>query len=115
LAPVWQPLGESSPGVHVADQVPYSQHSIFFVTYEFAQLVRLFHKTKLEMLTSDKNSNLLGSSKVTNKMKCCEYAHRFFGRVINDPETGKRTWVDYQVIHSNPMNGFCRWIDRHDN
>ena len=24
---------------------------------------------------------------------------KFFGHVINDPETGKRQWVDYQVCH----------------
>jgi hypothetical protein len=43
-------------------QVPYSQHSIFFVTYKSAQKVRLFHTTKLKRLTSDKHSNLLGQS-----------------------------------------------------
>ena len=42
------------------NQVLYSQHSIFFVTYKSAQYARLFHNTKLEMLTSDKHSNLLG-------------------------------------------------------
>ncbi len=46
--------------VFYCNQVLYSQHSIFFVTYESAQLARLFHNTKLEMLTSEKHSNLLG-------------------------------------------------------
>ncbi len=40
--------------------VPYSQHSIFFVTYESAHKARLFHNSKPERLTSDKRSNLLG-------------------------------------------------------
>ncbi len=40
--------------------VLYSQHSIFFVTYESDQLARLFHITKLEGFTSAKHSNLLG-------------------------------------------------------
>ncbi len=42
------------------DLVPYSQHSIFFLTYELAQYARLFHNTKLERLTNAKHSNLLG-------------------------------------------------------
>jgi len=29
---------------------------------------------------------------------------RFFGRVINDPETGKRTWVDFQTILAMPYD-----------
>ncbi len=41
-------------------QVPHSQHSIFFVTYESAQKARLFHNTKLKRLTSNKHPNLLG-------------------------------------------------------
>ncbi len=39
---------------------PYSQHSILFVTYVSAQEAILFHDTKLERLTSDKQANLLG-------------------------------------------------------
>ncbi len=42
------------------EQGPYSQHSIFFITYESAQKARVFHNTMLERLTSDKHSNLLG-------------------------------------------------------
>jgi hypothetical protein len=38
--------------------VPYSQHSIFFLTYAAAQKAGLFHHTKLERLTSDEHSNL---------------------------------------------------------
>jgi hypothetical protein len=41
-------------------QGPYSQHSIFFVTYESAQYAILYHNTKLESLTSAKHFNLLG-------------------------------------------------------
>ncbi len=33
---------------------------IFFATYESAQKARLFDNTKLERLTGDKHSNLLG-------------------------------------------------------
>ncbi len=40
-------------------QGPYSQHSIFFVTYISAQQARLFHDTKLERFISDKHFNLL--------------------------------------------------------
>jgi len=40
--------------------VLYSQHSIFFVTYESDQLARLFHITKLKGFTSAKHFNLLG-------------------------------------------------------
>jgi hypothetical protein len=40
--------------------VLYSQHSIFFVTYESAQKARLFHNTKLERVTSAKDTNSLG-------------------------------------------------------
>ncbi len=43
-----------------ARQWPYSQHSIFFVTYESAQYARLLHNSRLKRLTSDKHSNLLG-------------------------------------------------------
>ncbi len=46
--------------VPITVQVPYSQRSIFFVTYESAQSARLIHNTMLERLTSDKCSNLLG-------------------------------------------------------
>ncbi len=46
--------------------VTYSQHSIFFVTYESAQWVRLFHNTKLERLTCDKHSNLLAAGQFLN-------------------------------------------------
>ncbi len=42
------------------NQVPYSQHSIFFVTYESAQYARLFHNTKLERVTNAELSDLLG-------------------------------------------------------
>ncbi len=38
----------------------YSQHFIFFVTYELAQWARLLHKNKLERLAGDKHSDLLG-------------------------------------------------------
>ncbi len=41
------------------DQVAYSKHSIFFVTYESAQSARLFYNTKLERLTSAKHFKLL--------------------------------------------------------
>jgi hypothetical protein len=43
-------------------QVLYSQHFIFFVTYELA------HYTRLEKLVRDKQTNLFGHLKVTKKM-----------------------------------------------
>jgi hypothetical protein len=41
------------------DQGPYSQHFIFFVTYEFAQWAWVLHCTRLERLAMDKQSSLL--------------------------------------------------------
>jgi len=41
-------------------QGTYSQHSIFFVTYESAQYARVLHNSRLKRLTSDNHSNLLG-------------------------------------------------------
>jgi hypothetical protein len=41
--------------------VLYSQHFIFFVTYEWAQNARVLHLTRLETLIRDKHSSLLGS------------------------------------------------------
>jgi len=43
------------------DQGPYSQHFIFSVTYESAQLVRVLHYTRLKRLSNDKHSSLLGT------------------------------------------------------
>ncbi len=51
---------EENEVLWIQAQVPYSQHSIFFIIYELAQQVRLFRTTKLERLTSDKHFNLLG-------------------------------------------------------
>ncbi len=39
---------------------PYSQHFVFFVTYESAQYTTVFHKTRLLRLSSNKHTNLLG-------------------------------------------------------
>jgi hypothetical protein len=41
---------------------PYSQHFIFFVSFESAQQARLLYNINLERLASDKQSNLLGQS-----------------------------------------------------
>ncbi len=41
-------------------QGPYSQHFIFFVTYELAIITTVLHYTKLERLAMDKHSSLLG-------------------------------------------------------
>jgi hypothetical protein len=38
---------------------PYSQHSIFFATYKWAQQARMLHQTRLESLASKKHSSLL--------------------------------------------------------
>jgi len=38
----------------------YSQHLIFFVTYELAQQARVLYETRLERLASGEQSNLLG-------------------------------------------------------
>jgi hypothetical protein len=38
----------------------YSQHFIFFVAYKWAQQARVYNYTRLERLSSDKNSSLLG-------------------------------------------------------
>jgi hypothetical protein len=39
---------------------PYSQHFIFFVTYEWAEQARVLYCTKLEGLARDKHSSKLG-------------------------------------------------------
>ncbi len=41
-------------------QGSYSQHFIFFVTYEWDQYSRLFQYTNLERLANDKSTSLLG-------------------------------------------------------
>jgi hypothetical protein len=46
-------------GPFVNPLVPYSQHFIFFVTYEWAQQARVFHYIKLERLAKDEHSSLL--------------------------------------------------------
>jgi hypothetical protein len=38
---------------------PYSQRYIFLATYKLAQKARVLHKTRLERLADDKNTNLL--------------------------------------------------------
>ncbi len=38
---------------NVTVQGPYSQHYIFIVTYESAQLARVLHNTRLERLSND--------------------------------------------------------------
>jgi hypothetical protein len=43
------------------NQGPYSQHFIFFVTYEWAPKARLLHYTGVERLFRDKNHSLLSS------------------------------------------------------
>ncbi len=48
---------EENEVLWIQPQGLYSQHFIFFVTYESAQEVRLFHNYKLERLTSDKHFN----------------------------------------------------------
>jgi hypothetical protein len=45
--------------VNVAQEL-YSQHLIFFVTYEWAQAATVFDQSWLEKLARDKRSNLLG-------------------------------------------------------
>jgi hypothetical protein len=40
------------------DLVLYSQHLIFFVTYECAKKARVLHYTRLQRLATDKHSNL---------------------------------------------------------
>ncbi len=41
-------------------QIPYSQHLIFFITYECAQLARVLDYATSERLANDKHSSLLG-------------------------------------------------------
>jgi hypothetical protein len=50
-------------------QEPYSQHFIFFLTYEWAQEAGVLRNFRLERLAGDKPSSLLGHFKVMNKMK----------------------------------------------
>jgi hypothetical protein len=53
-------------------QGPYSQHFIFFSTYEYSQLASVLHYVRLERLASDKHSSLLDSL-VSYKVN--EYEH----------------------------------------
>jgi hypothetical protein len=50
-----QPLGSHD----YMTLVPYSQHSIIFVTYESAQKAGVLHNTGLDRLARDKCSNVL--------------------------------------------------------
>ncbi len=43
-------------------QGPYSQHSIFFVTYKWVQYAIVAHYISSERLALDKHSSLLGPS-----------------------------------------------------
>jgi hypothetical protein len=55
----WFITYEKNKVLRIQPQVPYSQHSIFLVTYELSKLARPFHNTMLERLTNAKHSNLL--------------------------------------------------------
>jgi hypothetical protein len=57
-----------------ANQGPYSQHCIFFVTYESAQLARAFHNTRLERLANDKLSPEVMSYLAHNVCMHCAFA-----------------------------------------
>jgi hypothetical protein len=39
---------------------PYLQHFVLFITYKWAQQVRVLQKTKLEWLLMDEHTSLLG-------------------------------------------------------
>jgi hypothetical protein len=51
------------------NQGPYSQHYIFFVTYESPKLARAFDYTSSEWFACQKYSILLAQSQVTKKRK----------------------------------------------
>jgi hypothetical protein len=40
---------------------PYSQHFTFFTTYEWAQLARVLHYTRMERISRGKRSSLSGA------------------------------------------------------
>jgi hypothetical protein len=50
---------EENEGLLIQTLEPYSQHFIFFLTYEYFQQARVLDYTRPEKLTSDKHSNLL--------------------------------------------------------
>ncbi len=52
--------------------VLYSQHFIFIVTYECAQMIRTLHNTRLDRLERDKHSNLFGPFESYKDNKCYE-------------------------------------------
>ncbi len=56
----------------IANQWLYSQHFIFFVTYEFAKKLVL-DCTRLERLSRDKHSSVMGAFVSYKKMKCGEF------------------------------------------
>jgi hypothetical protein len=60
------------------DQGAYSQHFIFFVTYESAQKARMLHNIKPERLASDMNKPNKLECISYEEMKFSEYGPRFF-------------------------------------
>ncbi len=62
------------------DLRPYSQHFIFFVTYEWAQLAMSLHSNRMERLANDKHSSFLGVIKVILRRNKLEH----FGVAVKD-------------------------------
>ncbi len=60
----------------------YSQHFIFFLTYEWAQKAIVLHYPWLKGFSSEKHSSLFGARK---KMKCCENGSKFFPTFLSIP------------------------------
>ncbi len=56
----------------------YSHHFIFFVTYEWAQKARVLYLASFSGLVHCNTLAYQGHSRVTKKMKCCEYRPNFF-------------------------------------
>jgi hypothetical protein len=51
---------EENELLRIRDLESYSQHFIFFITYKWAKKARVLHSVRLERITSDKRSSLLG-------------------------------------------------------
>jgi hypothetical protein len=57
--------------------VPYAQHFIFFITYEWTQLTNVLHYTILERLAIDKQSNIWSIRKLRRKLSVVNTAPGF--------------------------------------
>jgi hypothetical protein len=64
---------------NVVNMEPYSQHFVFFVTYEWTWEARVLQNTTLERLAREKHSSLFRPFVIYEKIMFCEYGPWFQG------------------------------------